>query len=213
MTNNIRKNKGFSLVELIIVIAIMAILSAAIAPAIIRYIEKSRKKVDVQTGKVIYEAACYAMACGDDEVEDAWMNTANNERDGEMTSTLTGHKLRPVAWARGVKVGNWQNSLFKCAHNGAGEQPFVDEFLDALAQDASKGKGNSWDSGSPNAYDGESLCLCPLKYGKKMNGHYPELWVVYRDVVTNNPEVYIGYKQGAVKGVWRIWPETCKEYK
>ena len=37
------KNKGFSLVELIIVIAIMAILAAAIAPALIRYIDKSRK--------------------------------------------------------------------------------------------------------------------------------------------------------------------------
>ena len=36
------KNKGFSLVELIIVIAIMAILAAAIAPALIRYIDKSR---------------------------------------------------------------------------------------------------------------------------------------------------------------------------
>ena len=34
-------DRGFTLVELIIVIAIMAILSAAIAPAVIRYIEKS----------------------------------------------------------------------------------------------------------------------------------------------------------------------------
>ena len=32
-------NKGFSLVELIIVIAIMAILAGAIAPALIRYID------------------------------------------------------------------------------------------------------------------------------------------------------------------------------
>ena len=36
MINN--KNIGFSLVELIIVIAIMAVLAAAIAPALIRYI-------------------------------------------------------------------------------------------------------------------------------------------------------------------------------
>ena len=37
-------NKGFSLVELIIVIAIMAILAAAIAPALTRYIDKSRRE-------------------------------------------------------------------------------------------------------------------------------------------------------------------------
>ena len=40
-------NKGFSLVELIIVIAIMSILAAAIAPALIRYINKSRKADDI----------------------------------------------------------------------------------------------------------------------------------------------------------------------
>ena len=37
----ISDNAGFSLVELIIVIAIMAVLAAAIAPAIIRYIVKA----------------------------------------------------------------------------------------------------------------------------------------------------------------------------
>ncbi|MDF2801615.1 MAG: prepilin-type N-terminal cleavage/methylation domain, partial [Anaerocolumna sp.] len=35
-------NKGFSLVELIIVIAIMAILSGALAPQLIKYLDKSR---------------------------------------------------------------------------------------------------------------------------------------------------------------------------
>ena len=39
-------NKGFSLVELIIVIAIMAILAGALAPALIKYIAKSRRSSD-----------------------------------------------------------------------------------------------------------------------------------------------------------------------
>lgn len=43
-----KSNKGFSLVELIIVIAIMAILAMTIAPATIRYIDKSRKADDLQ---------------------------------------------------------------------------------------------------------------------------------------------------------------------
>ncbi len=46
MKKKFRKNRGFSLVELIIVIAIMAILAAAIAPALIRYIMKARKSDD-----------------------------------------------------------------------------------------------------------------------------------------------------------------------
>lgn len=39
-------NKGFSLIELIIVIAIMAILVAIIAPNLTKYLGKSKKKTD-----------------------------------------------------------------------------------------------------------------------------------------------------------------------
>ena len=56
------KNKGFSLVELIIVIAIMAILAAAIAPALIRYIDKSRRSDDVAAAETINTSAQAALA-------------------------------------------------------------------------------------------------------------------------------------------------------
>lgn len=42
-----KNNKGFSLVELIIVIAIMAVLVAILAPAFMRYVEESRQKADI----------------------------------------------------------------------------------------------------------------------------------------------------------------------
>lgn len=43
-----KNNKGFSLVELIIVIAIMAVLVGVIAPQLLKYIEKSNVSADTQ---------------------------------------------------------------------------------------------------------------------------------------------------------------------
>ena len=49
-------NKGFTLVELIIVIAIMAVLASAIGLSVIRYIEKSRQALDIHNGSMIKNA-------------------------------------------------------------------------------------------------------------------------------------------------------------
>jgi type IV pilus assembly protein PilA len=45
---NFKNNKGFSLVELIVVIAIMAVLVAVLAPQLMGYVEKSRETTDIQ---------------------------------------------------------------------------------------------------------------------------------------------------------------------
>lgn len=55
------KNKGFSLVELIIVIAIMAILVGVMAPQLIKFIEKSNVAADTQLCDDIHTAIMVAM--------------------------------------------------------------------------------------------------------------------------------------------------------
>ncbi len=57
-----RNNAGMSLIELIVVIAVMAILVGALAPAVIKYIERSRQSKDVKMIDNIKDSIQFALA-------------------------------------------------------------------------------------------------------------------------------------------------------
>ena len=57
-------NKGFSLVELIVVIAIMAVLVGVLAPQFIKYVESSRRSTDVSNAETIRSAVLADIAEG-----------------------------------------------------------------------------------------------------------------------------------------------------
>jgi type IV pilus assembly protein PilA len=60
-------NSGFSLVELVIVIAIMAVLAGALAPALIKYIKKSRESTYIDAaGKIKLAAETLMIDAGND---------------------------------------------------------------------------------------------------------------------------------------------------
>lgn len=70
-------NKGFSLVELIVVIAIMAILIAVLAPTLISKIEESRESTDIKALDEIRQAVVTALA--DEDVYKELVNTSSNQ--------------------------------------------------------------------------------------------------------------------------------------
>lgn len=55
------KSKGFTLIELIIVIAIISVLMAVLIPAMAKYIRKAQVTTDVTNAKEIYDAAQFIM--------------------------------------------------------------------------------------------------------------------------------------------------------
>lgn len=93
-----KDNKGFTLVELVIVVAILAILVGILAPQYTKYVEKSRKAADVSNMDEIVKAVqVYAV----DKGAQAGGNTATN--DFTITIAATGASISDKTVEAGVK--------------------------------------------------------------------------------------------------------------
>lgn len=182
-------NKGFSLVELIIVIAIMAILAGAIAPALIKYIDNSRKSNDTTSCDTIDTAISTAMA---------------NEYVYEYLTSGT-------AVSKNITNGT-TNSVNATAiiQITPGKTTAADGVTLTVPSDASLSGGISADDVKETIFSNIGESTPKIKYKKAADKtNTPSEFVVY---ISEKGTIYTGMGDSGAM-MYEISPEICNDYQ
>ncbi len=136
-----KSNKGFSLVELIIVIAIMAVLVGILAPQLLRYVEKSKVTADEEFLNAVYSAVVYASVdpevLEDDDSQviinslttprtlESIMTPAGNAFAAEVMSTLGWSDLNQSTYEQFIESAHEANCEIYFAYQGGVQNPIA----------------------------------------------------------------------------------------
>ena len=114
MKDQKKNNKGFSLVELIVVVAIMAVLLGVLVPTLVRNVEKSKKQKDISNLS---------------ELRSAIQTTMASEAFSGLTGTLTFSKTNGGFTVNATAGTEGESLTWGADGSGATKADFMNEVL------------------------------------------------------------------------------------
>lgn len=200
-------DRGVTLIELIIVVAIMAVLSGFVTMQLLHYVERARKAQDVNTADTIGRAYMIAAASHPDVyflMED-WRTSKYSNLQTTVTATVNG------------KTESYKVALIVASENTTftGKQgEYMDGFYETLNGELGLRTGK-------NAYNKE---MVPRHKVKKSGAHssgeanrsYSKVdrWRIVERV--DNGQIEVWSADGSKFGGWpqfRVWPDPDDEYR